>query len=63
VLRKIEKDEQAKDKTVSQDKILTLASKITGMIIEGQTIEFLLYLFNSRSSFNSIVNEAMTLLQ
>jgi hypothetical protein len=35
VLRKIEKDEQAKDSSVSQDKILNLSSKITGMIIEG----------------------------
>lgn len=33
------------------------------MIIEGQSIEFLLYLCNSRNAFNGIVSEASALLE
>lgn len=62
VLRKTEKDESAKRQQVAQDQVQHQASRITGMIIEGQSIEFLLYLCNSRSAFNGIVSEATALL-
>ena len=63
VLRKIEKDESAKDQPTAQDKVQHQASRITGMIIEGQSLEFLLYLCNSRNAFNGIVGEASALLE
>ena len=65
VKRKIENDVKAKQlsQKITSDKVQHLASRITGMIIEGQSIDFLLYICNSRNAFNSIVNEAQTLLE
>lgn len=59
VLRKIMQIEQSKpNQQFTQDKLQHQASRVTGMIIEGQSIEFLLYLCNSRNAFNNIVVEA-----
>ena len=63
VLRKIEKDESSKDLPPAQERAQHQASRITGMIIEGQSIEFLLYLCNSRNAFFGIVTEATQLLE
>lgn len=40
-----------------------VAGRITGMILEGQTIEQNLYLFTDRLHFNKIVNQAINLLK
>ena len=40
-----------------------LAGKVTGMILDGQTIEFILYLCSDRQAFYDIVKEAITLIE
>ena len=39
------------------------AGKITGMILEGHNLQFVLCLFKDKSAFYSIVKEAVALLQ
>jgi len=40
-----------------------MAGKVTGMILDGQTLEFLLYLCSDRKAFVEIVGEAVTLIE
>jgi len=39
------------------------AGRITGMILDGQTIEFILYLCENKKEFYNIVNEASELIK
>ena len=41
----------------------SLAGKVTGMLLDGQTIEYILYLFQDRSAFYGITKEAIALIQ
>ena len=50
------------DPKIPKDEHLNQSSKVTGMIIDGQSIEFLLYLCKSKFAFNGIVDEATELL-
>lgn len=49
--------------TKEQAEIEALSGRITGMILDGQTIQFILYLCADKSSFNNIVDEALNLIQ
>jgi len=40
-----------------------LAGRVTGMILDGQTIEFILYLCGDQNAFYQIVEEALTMIQ
>ena len=40
-----------------------LAGKVTGMILDGQTVEYILYLCNDRNAFYQIVQEAINLIK
>jgi len=40
-----------------------LAGKVTGMILDGQTVEYILYLCSDRNAFYQIVQEAINLIK
>jgi len=40
-----------------------LAGKVTGMILEGQSIDYILYLCTDKKSFYTIVGEALNLIK
>lgn len=41
----------------------SLAGKVTGMILDGQTIDYILYLCSDKNAFYQIVQEAINLIK
>ena len=52
-----------KKKDMSDDSKQELSGRITGMILEGQTIEYILYLCSDKEAFYQIVTEANQLIE
>ena len=46
-----------------KDKVQALSGKVTGMILDGQTIEFLLHLCKSQRAFIKMAEEVMSVLR
>lgn len=40
-----------------------MSGKVTGMILDGQTIEFILYLCSDKVAFYNIMDEALALIE
>jgi hypothetical protein len=47
----------------SQDDQEGLSGKVTGMILDGQTVEYILYLCSDRNAFNQIVKDSIKLIK
>lgn len=52
-----------KKKQLSEDQKQELSGRITGMILEGQTIEYILFLCSDKEAFYQIVKEADLLIE
>jgi len=53
----------AQNNGYSQEEQESLSGKVTGMILDGQTVEYILYLCSDRNAFNQIVQEAISLIK
>ena len=60
VLRSIEMKKESYPEEADQ---ANMAGKVTGMILDGQTIDFILYLCGDKTAFYQIVGEAVSLIE
>mmetsp|Transcript_30595 Transcript_30595/g.46954 ORF Transcript_30595/g.46954 Transcript_30595/m.46954 type:complete len:88 (+) Transcript_30595:1508-1771(+) len=58
VKRKVEAD-----KKVEVSKVDEYAGRVTGMILEGQTIDYILYICKNKSAFVGIVDQALIMIK
>jgi hypothetical protein len=47
---------------VSRKENEQIAGKVTGMILDGQTVEYILYLCSDKRAFYQLVDEAVRLI-
>lgn len=48
---------------VSRKESEAVAGKVTGMILDGQTVEYILYLCSDKRAFYTLVDEAVKLIK
>ena len=55
-LKDVQKNEEVEDKDL-------MAGRVTGMILDGQTVEYLLFLCTDKKAFFALVNEAVNMIR